>query len=85
MYWSLRLVSVVLHQEDQDEGRDPEDEAGEGDHDRGDDLLDPDDGGDDRVGLDRVGGEVGVERLEPGDGGEVPAGEESVQSRNVLE
>ena len=49
MYWSLRLVSVVLHQEDQDEGRDPEDEAGEGDHDRGDDLLDPDDGGDDRV------------------------------------
>ena len=63
------LVPVVAHQQHEDEGRDAEDEAGEGDHDGRDDLLDPDDGGDDGVrlyGEDR--GEVGVELVEPGDG-----------------
>ena len=42
----LSVLSVVLHQQDQDHRRDAEDEAGEGDHDGRDDLLDPDDGGD---------------------------------------
>ena len=49
MYRSLSLVSVVFDQEDENEGRDAEDEAGEGDHDGRDDLLDPDQGGDDGV------------------------------------
>ena len=47
MYWSLSFVSVVFDQEDEDEGHDAEDEAGEGDHERGDDLLEPDEGRDD--------------------------------------
>ena len=49
MYRSLSLVSVVFDQEDENEGSDAEDEAGEGDHDGRDDLLDPDQGGDDGV------------------------------------
>ena len=77
----LSVLSVVLHQEDQDQGRDAEDEAREGDHDGRDDLLDPDDGGDDGVrlhGEDR--GEVGVDRPQPGHRGQVAAGQESLQS-----
>ena len=75
------VLHVVLHQQHQDEGRDAEDEAGEGDHDGRDDLLDPDDGGDDGVrlyGEDR--GEVGVDGLQPGHRGQVAAGQESLQS-----
>ena len=49
MYWSLSFVSVVFDQEDENECSDAEDEAGEGDHDGRDDLLDPDQGGDDGV------------------------------------
>ena len=81
MYWSLSFVSVVFDQEDENEGSDAEDEAGEGDHDGRDDLLDPDQGGDDGVWLDRLcGGEVGVERVEPRHGGDVTGSQESLQS-----
>ena len=45
MYRSLSLVSVVFDQEDEDDGSNTEDEAGEADHDGRDDLLDPEAGG----------------------------------------
>ena len=78
------VLSVVLHQQHQDEGRDAEDEAGEGDHDGRDDLLDPDDGGDDGVrlhGEDR--GEVGVDGLQTGHRGHIPTGQQSLQPEGV--
>ena len=87
MWRRLRLVSVlavVFHKEDQDQGRDAEDQAGEGDHDGRDDLLDPDDGGDDGVRLyGENRGEVGVERLEPRHRAEVSTGQQSLQSEGV--
>ena len=87
MWWSLCFVSVlpvVFHQKDQDEGRDAEDQAGEGDHDGRDDLLDPDDGGDDGVRLyGENGGEVGVERLQSRHRAQVATGQQSLQSEGV--
>ena len=41
MYWSLSFISVMLDQQDEDEGGDAEDKAREGDHDGCDDLLYP--------------------------------------------
>ena len=80
----MSVLAVVFHQEDQDQGRDPQDEAGEGDHDGRDDLLDPDDGGDHGVRLDREDrGEVGVDGLQPGHRGHIPTGQQSLQSEGV--
>ena len=80
----LSVLSVVLHQQDQDHRRDAEDEAGEGDHDGRDDLLDPDDGGDDGVRLyGEHGGEVGVERLQSRHRAQVTTGQQSLQSEGV--
>ena len=80
----VSVLSVVLHQQDQDEGRDAEDQAGEGDHDGRDDLLDPDEWGDDGVRLyGENRGEVGVEGLEPCHRAQISTGQQSLQSEGV--
>ena len=80
----VSVLSVVLHQQDQDEGRDAEDQAGEGDHDGRDDLLDPDEWGDDGVRLyGENRGEVGVEGLEPCHRAQISTGQQSLKSEGV--
>ena len=80
----LSVLSVVLHQQDQDHRRDAEDEAGEGDHDGRDDLLDPDEWGDDGVRLyGENRGEVGVEGLEPCHRAQISTGQQSLKSEGV--
>ena len=80
----VSVLSVVLHQQDQDEGRDTEDQAGEGDHDGRDDLLDPDEWGDDGVRLyGENRGEVGVEGLEPCHRAQISTGQQSLKSEGV--
>ena len=81
----MSVLSVVLHQQDQDQGRDAEDEAGEGDHDGRDDLLDPDDGGDHGVRLYREDrGEVGVDGPQPGHRAHIATGQQALQSEAVF-
>ena len=76
----LCLVSEMLHEQDQDNGGDAEDEAGEADHHRGDHVMEPHGGGHQpRV---RAGapGHVGVQLLQPVHGAHVTHRQQPLES-----
>ena len=80
----LRLVSEVLHEEDEDDGGNAEDETGEADHDRGDDVMEPH-GGRDQVpvppgGHPVVSGHIGVQLLQPVHSAHVPIRHQPLES-----